>query len=299
MNVKRTEPTMRWLLLLACGGVLQFFSAVAYTSASTEECYSLVPQKRDDGSLIEPAPICVSLTQNLNHFCDSAPHVCGVPLSPEIKELSAPQWKTLDPVQSFPLLEKLVRGMWEPNRQTNAKSMQRVIDETLSTYRSALNEKRLKISESRFDIANGYGPEPVYRIDTGRCEMELAQWRRHPQLRSYREVTGFARTPEQEKLRATFLAQWDPALYPQRAAEVADGARPLIQLRGGGATFQGRLFTGSGGTAIFHDAQTFYVSWEVSVDRLSVLKPRPTGLSGWARTLCEIQYHFRPPTPTP
>lgn len=299
MNFKPTQQTLRMVLLLATGGALYPFGIIAYAGESTTECYSLVPQKRDDGSLVEPAPACVSLTRNLNHFCDSAPHVCSIPLSSGCADLSEPEWKPLDPAQHFSLLERLVRGTWEPNRRTDAQGMQRVINESLSTYRTALSEGRLKISESRFDMANGYGPEPVYRIDTGKCEMELTQWRRHPRLFSYREGAGFALTQEQENLRATFLHQSDPVLYPRRAAEIADGTRPLMPVYGGSATFEGRTFAGLGGTAVLHKDHTFYVSWISVSDRLVVMQPRPSQPAGFLESICEIQYHFRPSTPTP
>lgn len=299
MNMQWTQRTIRFVLLLTVGGALDLFGTFAYPAESPTGCYSLVPQKRDDGSLIEPAPVCVALTRNLNQFCDSAPHVCSIPISPGCAGLSAPKWTTLDPARHFSLLERLVKGTWAPNRQTDAKGMQRVIDESLSTYRTALSEGRLKVSESRFDMANGYGPEPVYRVDTGQCETELAQWRRQPRLRSYGEATGNVPTPEQENVRATFLQQSDPILYPQRAAEIADGTRPLKAIYGGGETFQGRTFAGFLGTALFHDHHTFYVVWISGRDCLLVIESRPSEPAGFLESLCEIQYHFPHATPAP
>jgi hypothetical protein len=286
------------VLLLAFASVAAARGALAadveVPQVSSRDCYSLVPERSSDGSPVQPQPVCVALTRNLNEFCASAPHVCSIPLSTKYPDLREPTWRPLDPAKNFTLIEKLVRGNWMPNRERDPQGYNRVVTEVLSRFRQSLSEGHLRLHEAAFDFANGLGIEPVYRIDTGQCAAELAAWKRNPRVKSMQESLGSDAplTEMMKGVRATMLAQRDPILYLGRAADVAEGIRPLTPRQLGDPTFEGRSLSGRLGSTVLYDSRTHLVTWTVGMDRLEVLRPRAVRPAGWADPLCTIQFNF-------
>jgi len=111
----------------------------------------------------KPFTLCKDFEINLNRFSSKSPMVCEKNIHPDMKMLSKPDWKPLDPKKHIKLLQQIAR-----ERHSNlSKSKQDYYCELAKEH--ALNG-RTKLWQAKFDISNTGRVVTVIRHDMWGCD---------------------------------------------------------------------------------------------------------------------------------
>lgn len=155
---------------------------LAAMSERPESCYILKPLAdgkghalvNEQGKLPPIEPVCQIMEENLNHFCDQPPMVCGLKVDPRFQQqITFPGWIPLDPEANIALIEEFIRAPWEHfiDKETPKKKWQEAHPEV----EAALAIKRLTFSKAKLDLYNLGKAQLAYRLDYGTCMVNNPQ----------------------------------------------------------------------------------------------------------------------------
>jgi hypothetical protein len=106
--------------------------------------------------------VCEAYKKNLNSFNYADPMNCTREIGPQQKDLSKPQWQTLDANENFALVQTVDRFLQPPNYE-------RVTEGYLENLKQRVANGGVVMSLAEIDVNNDGKAEPVLRFNYGPC----------------------------------------------------------------------------------------------------------------------------------